>query len=187
MYHVKDDVQTPEEASSTCGTNAGAPTPRICRNIMTRRPETRTPAIPLLLRWPKSTQGASDETLAQAVANIFNCAGGYSLPRIHSHPATAARPPRREGFTSRIKFDDRPATARPICRAALSRPRYRIEFSQGYVEVGDLDTIRGWVGYCRRYPAKTKEFAKNLDRARYVARGRKYCRFRGVRAGQKGP
>ena len=105
--------------------------------------------------------GASDETLAQAVANIFNCVGGYRFAT-HSFPPGDGRPraPLRR-FHQPESIDDFAWQQHArFVELLLAGHEYRIEFSQGYVEVGNLDTIRGWVGYRRRDPAKTKEFLK---------------------------
>jgi len=105
--------------------------------------------------------GANDETLAQAVANIFNCAGIYQFAT-HSFAPGDGRPPAPlRKFHQPESIDDlaRQQHARFV-ELLLAGHGYRIEFSQGYIDVGNLDTIRGWVGYCRRAPAKTKEFLK---------------------------
>ena len=161
MYHVKDDIQTPAGNLEHLRNE--------CRRANAKdMPEYDDPATRdahacdfLVTSLAQIDPGASDETLAQAVANIFNCAGGYQFAT-HSFPPGDGRPPappRR--FHQPESIDDlaRQQHARFV-ELLLAGHEYRIEFSQGYVEIGNLDTIRGWVGYCRRDPAKTKEFLK---------------------------
>jgi hypothetical protein len=105
--------------------------------------------------------GTSDKALAQAVANIFNCAGAYHFAT-HSFAPRDGRPPATlRKFQQPESIDDlaRQQHARFV-ELLLAGHEFRIEFSQGYVDVGNLDTIRVWVGYCRRDMAKTKEFLK---------------------------
>ena len=161
LYHVKEDIQIPagnlEHLRNECQ-HANAKDMPEYDNPATRDANACDFLVTSLAQ---IDPGTSDNALAQAVANIFNCAGAYHFAT-HSFAPRDGRPPAPlRKFQQPESIDDlaRQQHARFV-ELLLAGHEFRIEFSQGYAGVGNLDTIRDWVGYCRRYPTKMKEFLK---------------------------